>query len=66
MNWNVSAFKDFRLTERVRLEFRTEFFNIFNEVNLGNPNQTFTSPSFGRITSAGAPRILQFGLKLLF
>ncbi len=66
VNWNVSAFKDFRLRERFRLEFRTDFFNIFNEVNLGNPNLTLTSPSFGRITSAGAPRILQFGLKLLF
>ncbi|HZQ55201.1 MAG TPA: TonB-dependent receptor [Bryobacteraceae bacterium] len=66
VNWNVSAFKDIPLLERAHLEFRTDFFNIFNQVNLGNPNLTVTSSSFGRITSAAAPRILQFGLKLLF
>ncbi len=66
VNWNVSAFKDIRVTERTRVEFRTDFFNIFNQVNLGNPNTTLTSAAFGRITSAGPPRILQFGLKFLF
>ena len=66
VNWNVSAFKDFRLMERTHLEFRTDFFNIFNEVNIGNPNTTLTSANFGRITSAEVPRILQFCLKLLF
>ena len=66
VNWNVSAFKDVRVFERAHLELRTDFFNIFNQVNLGNPNGTLTSANFGRITSAGAPRIIQFGLKFLF
>ena len=66
VNWNVSAFKDIHIFERAQMEFRTDFFNIFNQVNFGNPNLTVMSPNFGRITSAGAPRILQFGLKLLF
>jgi hypothetical protein len=66
MNWNVAAFKEFHIGDRARVDFRTDFFNIFNQVNLGNPNLTRSSASFGRITSAGAPRILQFGLKFLF
>jgi hypothetical protein len=66
VTWNVSAFKDIHVFEGAQLEFRTDFFNIFNQVNLKNPNATLTSANFGRITSAGAPRILQFGLKLLF
>ena len=66
VNWNASAFKDVQIVERAQLEFRTDFFNIFNQVNLGNPNLTLISANFGRITSAGSPRILQFGLKLLF
>ncbi|HEY3458202.1 MAG TPA: hypothetical protein VGK64_26715 [Bryobacteraceae bacterium] len=66
VNWNVSAFKDISVMERAHVEFRTEFFNIFNQVNLNSPNVTQSSANFGRITSAGAPRILQFGLKLLF
>jgi hypothetical protein len=66
--WNVnySLFKNFVLSEELKLQFRGEFFNLFNHANLGNPNTSATSPAFGRITSADAPRILQFGLKLVF
>ena len=66
VNWNAAAFKEFRVTEKSRLQFRTDFFNIFNEVNFSNPNTTLTSASFGKITAAGPPRMLQFGLKFLF
>ncbi|MDQ2946173.1 MAG: carboxypeptidase-like regulatory domain-containing protein [Acidobacteriota bacterium] len=66
VNWNLSAFKQFQIHENHRLQFRGDFFNVFNEVNLGNPNGTLSSPNFGKITSAGAPRILQFGVKYLF
>ena len=66
VNWTVSFFKNFRLTERQRLQFRSEFFNFFNQVNLGNPNTTLSSPSVARILGAGEPRIVQFGLKYLF
>jgi hypothetical protein len=49
------------------LQFRAEFFNLFNTVNLNNPGTTVaTSSSFGRITGAGDPRIMQFGLKFVF
>jgi hypothetical protein len=47
-------------------EFRLEVFNLFNHANLGNPNTTLTSSVFGRITSAGDPRILQVGLRYSF
>jgi hypothetical protein len=66
VNWDFSAFKNFAITEQKRLQFRAELFNLFNEVNFSNPNATLTSPSFGRILAAGAPRIVQFSLKFLF
>ncbi|MBA2527212.1 MAG: TonB-dependent receptor, partial [Pyrinomonadaceae bacterium] len=66
--WNAdySLFKNFSIVEALRLQFRAEFFNVFNHTRLGAPNTTFTSPSFARITSAYDPRIVQLGLKLIF
>jgi hypothetical protein len=66
--FDLSAFKNFPMpyAESHKLEFRAEFFNVFNRVNLNNPNTTFTSNLFGRITTAGDPRILQFGLRYWF
>jgi hypothetical protein len=53
--------------EGMILQFRAEFFNVFNIVNFANPGSAFGSPSFGRISkTAGPPRIIQFALKLLF
>ena len=50
-----------------RLELRFETFNLFNTFNWGNPATNFNSGTFGRITTqAGAPRILQFGVKYDF
>jgi Carboxypeptidase regulatory-like domain/TonB dependent receptor len=42
--------RQFHLTEKVGLRFRSEFFNIFNHPNFGNPNNTLTSPLFGHST----------------
>ena len=53
------------LREGMKLQFRSEFFNVLNRVNLGSPNVTVGS-SMGRITSAGSARVLQFALKVLF
>jgi outer membrane receptor protein involved in Fe transport len=63
--------RDFHLTERVNLRFRAEATNAFNHVNLGQPGASVpangsTSASFGVITSAGAMRRMQFGLRLTF
>ncbi|HEU0141230.1 MAG TPA: carboxypeptidase regulatory-like domain-containing protein, partial [Bryobacteraceae bacterium] len=54
---NVGLFKNFAVPgrERMRVQFRSEFFNLLNWVNLGNPNATLTSGTrMGRITSAGS------------
>ncbi|MGH9629544.1 MAG: TonB-dependent receptor domain-containing protein, partial [Bryobacteraceae bacterium] len=65
-NVDTSVAKYFSLTETWRLQFRSEFFNLFNRANFNQPSNTLTSGTYGRITSAGDPRILQFSLKLLF
>lgn len=64
--WDVSVIKRNPLTERVNLEFRAEFFNLFNHPNFGIPGATIGSSTAGQITSAGSPRDIQFGLKLNF
>jgi hypothetical protein len=66
INFDISLFKNTRLNERMTLQFRTEFFNIFNHANFNNPNGTLTSGTFGQITSAATAREVQFALKLLF
>src|SRR5262245_14546075 len=58
--------RNFKLTERINLQFRTQFYNILNHTVLGNPNTTFTSSNFGRILGTGTPRVGEFGLKLSF
>ena len=63
---DFSVLKDTHITERVTLQLRSEFFNLFNNVNFNNPNTNRSSGNFGRITSAQSPRILQFGAKILF
>ena len=65
---DFSVFKGFAMPfkESHKLEFRGEFFNLLNSVNLSNPNTSRASSLFGRITSAGDPRILQFGLRYSF
>lgn len=47
---DVGLQRQFRLTERLGLRFRTEFFNIFNHPNFGSPTNVLTSPLFGRST----------------
>jgi len=47
---DVSVQRQFHITEKVGLRFRSEFFNIFNHPNFGSPNNTLSSPLFGRST----------------
>ena len=49
---DVALQRQFQLTEKLRLRFRSEFFNIFNHPNFGNPMNTLTSPLFGRSTQS--------------
>jgi hypothetical protein len=65
-NFDFSLFKRFPITERGRLEFRAEMFNVFNHPNFGLPSAAVDLPQGGVITGAGAPRLIQFALKVLF
>lgn len=68
-NVDFSAYKDFLFGERFRLQFRSEFFNIFNHPSFGLPDNTVTDASFGVITTTANPnanREIQFALKLMF
>ncbi|HKX32002.1 MAG TPA: carboxypeptidase-like regulatory domain-containing protein [Blastocatellia bacterium] len=53
-------------SEALNFEFRTEIFNLTNTPPLSNPNGVLGNAAFGTITSAGDPRVIQFGLKLNF
>lgn len=63
---DLGLLKNTKINERFNTQFRAEFFNAFNNVNFSGPSSSLASSSFGRITSAGDPRILQFALKLIF
>lgn len=63
---DLALLKRTNLNERVDLQFRAEFFNLTNTPPLGAPNVVLGTPGFGSITSAGDPRVIQFGLKLDF
>ena len=69
-SWDMGLFKMMGLGNDMSMQFRAEFFNVFNQVNLDNPATAVNSASFGRITNthpnAGEPRIIQFGLKFVF
>lgn len=74
LNFDLSVVKDTVLRERLKLQFRFEAFNFINHTNLGLVNGSFSpgtdglnrSATFGTITTARDPRILQLGLKLIF
>jgi hypothetical protein len=71
-NWDMSLLKNFAFTERFKMEFRAEAFNIWNHpqfegnANTGGLGNNFGSGNFGQITSAYDPRELQLALKLMF
>jgi hypothetical protein len=67
LNFDMGLYKDFAFNERKQvLQFRSEFFNVFNLTNLGNPTTTVGSGNYGRITSALDGRIIEFSLRFHF
>ena len=62
---DLSVQKDFRITEAVRLQFRGDFLNTFNRVNLNVPATAFGG-NMGLINSSQTPRNIQFALKLYY
>lgn len=65
-DWDFGLLKDFAITERVRTQFRFEAFNFINHPNFGGPVATRNNRNFGRILSAGSPRVIQVAMKLTF
>jgi hypothetical protein len=67
-NFDISLIKETPLfRETLKLQFRAEFFNVFNLVNFGLPSNIVLGPGFGLIHStAGPSRQIQFSLKLLY
>jgi hypothetical protein len=68
-NTDVGLFKTFPMKERMRVQFRAEFFNLLNDTNFGNPDGTLGDNNFGSVTGmAGGihQRQIQFGLKVIY
>ena len=66
-NFDLGVSRNFAIAEKKRIEFRSSFFNLFNNANLGLPNASQLSPLFGRITGVSTdPRVIELGLKFAF
>ncbi len=64
--WDLAVDKNFRIHESIQVQFRSEFFNVLNNVNFGIPTTITTSGSFGQIRTTYPARQIQFALKLMF
>ena len=67
-DWDFSVHKQISFTEARYVQFRAEFFNIFNHTNFANPDGNFQDgpTAFGKITTADNQREVQFALKFFF
>ncbi len=65
-NFDFGLFKNFAVTERVKIQYRLEMFNAMNHANLTNPQGNITSGSAGEIQTLTGPRIMQMGLRVTF
>jgi hypothetical protein len=66
-NTDLAVQRQFRFSERRRLEFRASFYNLPNHANLNNPDTTqLNTTTFGKITSVSAPRVIELGLRFAF
>ncbi|MFB3827080.1 MAG: TonB-dependent receptor domain-containing protein [Bryobacteraceae bacterium] len=64
---DLTLTKNTRFRERLNVQFRAETFNLTNTPRFAPPNQSFGNPQFGTVTAQGnLPRIVQFGLKLIY
>jgi hypothetical protein len=68
---DASAIKNIQLSEKARLQFRLEVFDLFNHANFGPPGNVVGTPAFGRLTStrfptgeSGSSRQIQFAMKI--
>jgi hypothetical protein len=65
-NFDAGLFKDIPVRENKRFQIRWQVFNSLNRANFLNPNASFASSNFGRILTAGSPRIMQLALRFYF
>jgi hypothetical protein len=77
-DFDMALMKNTKITETFNVQFRAEFFNIFNHPNFALPRNTMTAPNFGALyqtpdvaqnnvgLGSGGPRLVQFGVKALF
>jgi hypothetical protein len=63
---NFVLAKNFSLSESMRLQFRGEFYNFFNQTNFQAPSVNIAAANFGRVTATNDPRFVQLALKLGF
>jgi len=64
-NYDFALFKYTNVAEKMRVEFRAEFFNLFNTVRFAAPNTQAGASTFGQVTAQGnQPRLVQFGLRI--
>jgi hypothetical protein len=66
VDFDMALYKDFKINERNGFEFRSEFFNIFNHTNFSGVSASLGAGSFGQVTSALDPRIMEFALRYEF
>jgi hypothetical protein len=64
--WNMGFFKNFGIRENMMIQFRGEFFNIWNRANFNSVDSTVGSGGYGQVNGAWAPRTLQLALKFVF
>lgn len=71
VNFDINLQKNFAITEKMGFELRSSFYNAFNHANLNGPGNYYSSGippggNFGAITTAGNPRVIEFGSRLSF
>jgi hypothetical protein len=68
-NWDMNLAKNFKIWERLRLQYRAEMYNALNRVQFGRANSSFGDSNFGRVTGTApgnGPRTIQMALRLTF
>jgi hypothetical protein len=67
VNFDTSIAKNFKIREGQTLQFRSEFFNLFNHAQFSNPNLSAAQTTYGQITTTSvSPRVIQLALKYSF
>jgi len=66
IDFDMALYKDFSLTEHQKVQFRAEAFNVFNHANFNAVTTTLGSGTFGQVTSALDPRIMELSLRYQF